>query len=450
MRTLYDYQLDAHRFASDKQHVGLLHEMRLGKTVTTIRLVEDRHPGARKLVVAPLTVLRSWADELAVEGLASSLLHGTRDQRVRLAQQAEARWFLINYEGLLKPGGKRAAASDVADLFANDVVVLDESTRVKNAQAKIAKLVTQLFDGARMRMILTGSPMPNGLQDIYQQMKFLLGGSFMGHGNFWAWRNELFEQKGYDWRPKPSAKDRILTAIDEHCHRLTRKDVGIHNAVVSERRHVSLSQKVRAAYRKAEKEFVCGEKETKYVPVVRMFTCRLTGGRPDEPELQHDAKLRELTEVLADLPTGDKCLVWYYFSSEGRAVERHLRRAGYRVRRVGGDVPTNWRFKFFHGFRQGSVQVLVMQQTTGQYGLDLSVADTAVFYTLADSPEAYRQAKDRLVHPEKKRPLLYMYLLAENTVDEDKYEALKDATLQEKMYWRRLKELTERRLRLVQ
>lgn len=203
------HQEKAIEYTKTTDHPAFLMEMRLGKTLSAIRWVQNIEDSPSNVVVlAPLTVLEAWENELKQEGEKYIVLHGkSREQKIDLiaecylTQPPARTWLLINYESLLR-------LPEIAVMPWN-VVILDESTRIKNPQSKTSIICTEGFRLVRHRAILTGLVAPESPLDLYQQFKFL-DGSFMGCDNFWRFRSTWFLQDpyGYGYVPDGGTRER--------------------------------------------------------------------------------------------------------------------------------------------------------------------------------------------------------------------------------------------------
>ena len=177
LRPLMPHQQDYQRHAAKFNHNACLLEMRLGKTLATIRwdvsLSSKSLASEPILVVAPLSVLEAWEKELTLEYERYVLVSGKSfDKRTDLvvneAFGVEGRtWVLINYESLRATPGLA-----FLEWF---TVVADESTIIKNNQAAITKLFTKGFRETKHRTILAGMPRPESELDLFSQFQFLYG-----------------------------------------------------------------------------------------------------------------------------------------------------------------------------------------------------------------------------------------------------------------------------------
>lgn len=421
-------------------NIALFWEMRLGKTLAAIRWGK-RFPGPR-LVVAPLTVLLTWKRELDLEDQTSMLIHGPKKWDRFEDDKSAPDWYLVNYE--VFSGRYPEKLTSGSENQGWGVVILDESTRIKNPRAKCSKeIVNVLSPWAQHRAILTGLPNPESSLDFFQQAKFLFG-SFLGYEDYWKFRNSKFTPSGnskqfgkgkrmvaWGWEPKPITLVQISDWMESsNIFVLTRKNVGLNNRKMTSRRELEVHKDCRELYRKVEEEWSTGLDDLKYAVQVHTHLCSISGGRDANGEYVWDHKIKELLYLLDNDLADQQVVVWFQRIAEGKWVEEYLTEKGHGVRRISGSVSKEKRHDFIKEFHLSGVQggrgvkVLCIQQKIGMYGLDLSCASTAVYYSLAASLEQHRQSMDRLIHPQKRGPLLYVYLQMRDSVDGDTLDLL--------------------------
>jgi len=345
---------------------------------------------------------------------------GSKAKRLALAESSPAKWHVINYEGLL------AAPSILALDWG--AVVLDESTRIKNPKADITKLLNRGAGCALMRLTLTGCPAPEGPLDYCEQMRFTVG-DMMGHKNYWDFRKRWFrpDWTGHGWDPKPGTFEAIKRWVDAHALVLTRKQAGIGSKKVREVRWIEMGSKQRAAYNQCERRWIgeSGDK-TKWAPVAFTWLSRMAGGFNERGERLPDArKASELINLLKGELSQEQVVVWFRFNAELAECRRRLIKKGVKCYWMTGATSLEKRRDRVAGFQAGERRVMLCQVKVGKYGLDLSAADTAIYYSNTYSCEDRLQSEDRIVHPKKRATLLYVDLVTKGTVDEDCAEALR-------------------------
>lgn len=444
VRAPLPHQATTLQWAKNKKAVALFHEMRLGKTYTTINWLKQNAPTrAARLVVAPLSVLPAWQAELQAEGERGVLLVGSQEDRLRKAERAIKKgwWALVNWDGLRTRANGRSVESPLC-MLDWEAVVLDESTRIRNPKAVTTKIVQRCLADAEYRAVLSGLPNPQTSLDLFEQMRFV-SGSVSGCTNYWRFRHKHFQIgfDGFSWRPKPGAAERILEDIADDAHVLSRKQAGLGNRKIFERRYVSLPGRVRRAMEQAEREWAVGTHETSWNVVRRAWLAELCGGRSKQlPEYDHDAKLKELADLLGGELRGEPVVVWFRYRREIDAASRYVyKHAGVFNLQIHGGVPVDTRKKSIAAFQAGQCPALFCQMQTLKYGVDLSRSSTSIYYSMTDDPEDFYQSLDRVEHPKKKEPLLYVMLLVKDSVDEDRFNSLQRKGIDSKSLLRSLR-----------
>ena len=215
----------------EKPGVALWMEMGLGKTVVTLtaidQLLYDRLEIRRVLIIAPRKVAEAtWQDEAAkwehLRHLRLSTVLGSEKQRLA-ALAVPADIYIINRENtawLVQTLGRK---------WDFDMVVLDESSSFKNAQSKRFKALKLVRPRIRRLVELTGTPSPNGLNDLWSQVFLLDGGERLGR-RYTQFRERYFDpgDRGnnviYNYRAKPGSEESILEKISDICISMKAED----------------------------------------------------------------------------------------------------------------------------------------------------------------------------------------------------------------------------------
>ena len=188
----------------------------LGKTATTLRAVEilkKCQPGFRTLVIAPLpVVLNTWPEEVRKwsPDLRVAVCYGSK--RVE-ALRSDADVYLVNAENVFWFFDEVLRF----DRFPFDLLVLDESTLFKNWSAKRTVVLRKFRDLFPRVVVLTGTPTPKHVGDLFSQMFMVDGGARLGRfvGSFRARFGEFGGYKGKVWSPSPGAAERIRSLISD-------------------------------------------------------------------------------------------------------------------------------------------------------------------------------------------------------------------------------------------
>lgn len=457
-RKLLPHQRRMFQYGIVTQNPAWICEMRLGKTLVTIRWAK-RLQLRTIVVVAPVTVLETWEEELEREGeeylTAYGLMPSKRIEAFFRAFKSKGRkWLLISYESVVGRRTKRDWFSgekiripfgdldtDVIGMLAWDAVILDESTKIKNPTSTVSKFFCKFFREAKHRAILTGLPNPEGDLDLYQQYKFL-NGEFCEYPDYWLYRNGLF-RKGqgyyrYHWNHKPGARSRIKSEVRRISFMLNRRQAGIKDKIVYQSRYVDMTPRQRKLYKEIEKTYAAtlksGElKKTKWVLTQKLWLQRAAGGHDPDEGVVSRAKAREVLNLLKGELAGQKAIVWFKFRSELALVAQTLKKAGISYVSIDpqDDLPT--RKRKLREFR-AETRVLLATEKIAKFGVDASVCNTAIYYSNEWSCEDRMQSEVRIIHPLKGEPLLVIDLITRNTIDREVVEAVRKKRLNGRVF----------------
>lgn len=429
MKTLLPHQILAYDYCAKTQHPYLAMEMRLGKTLVAVRFLRNKYPGSKILVIAPMTVLEAWERELVDEGQYYHVLDASRTTGMDFVKDIEGCWYLINYDALRNRPW----------VYQMDwqAVVLDESTVARNPKAEITKVLTNNFRKVPTRLCLSGNPAPEGILDWFSQAKFLWDG-LLACRNFWDFRNKFFACAGFDWVPMKGSFERIMFALKGSVFFLTRKQAGLGNRRIFERRTVKLPEALRKNYNEMEKSFATeiGDEhvETVWATVRSVHLAKMAGGWKGT----YDHKVREVLNLIQGELKGEQVVIWFRFIAEIDSVAGALADVGVAFRRITGADSYEDRKASIQMFRQGAARVVLCQLRAARFGTDLSTSSTAIFFSNEYSSEVRSQAIERIENITKNEPLLILDLVAENTVDEDCLDALLEKSADSKVFFSRM------------
>lgn len=337
------YQPPMIQHIADVPRGALFVPMGFGKTLATetaIDLIQMSENIGPALVAAPLMVAQNtWPDEAAkwphLKYLRVSVMCGTEEERIA-ALNADANLYTINYENV---PWLIEHLETTRQPFKFGHVVADESTKLKGFRlrqgTRRARALGRIAHRYAKRWTnLTGTPAPNGLQDLWGQSWFLDAGARLGrtHDSFvQRWFRPNFN--GFGCEPLPFAKEQIEDRLRDLCLTLHVRDwFDIDEPIVSVRK-VVLPAKARRAYREMEREMYLeiGDSEIEaFGAASRTIKCLQlangaiyaseqdaaleTKGTPRFHEV-HDVKLQALESIVAEA-AGMPLLVVYQFKSD--------------------------------------------------------------------------------------------------------------------------------------
>ena len=420
----------------DVARCGVWAGMGMGKTVSTLNaldLLELVEPGPA-LVCAPLRVAQStWPDEAAkwrhLRNVAVTPIVGDVKARERAALRAldfSASVFTINYENLpwlvdLLERWKRPWP------FAK--IVADESTKLKGFRLRQgtqrARALGRVAHKHAAHFVeLTGTPSPNGLQDLWGQAWYLDQGQRLGR-SFDAFRQRWFRPSfdGYGIEPLPFAQEQIEDAMRDLCLSLDARDWFDLKAPIVNTIRIDLPAKARALYDDMEKAMFAqiGEHEVEaFNAAAKTMKClQLANGAAyvGEDGTQwaevHDVKLQVLDEVIEEA-AGMPVLVAYHFKSD----LARLLKAFPKGRQLDKDPQT------LRDWNAGKIPVLFAHPASAGHGLNLQDGgNILVFFSVNWNLEEHQQIIERIgptrqMQAGHDRPVFIHYILARDTVDE--------------------------------
>jgi SNF2 family DNA or RNA helicase len=410
-------------------------DMGTGKTLTTIGLIGEMFLCGvikKMLVVCPKSIVSVWKQEFnkfADFGYTLKILEGTAAYKSKALKMSwssnKLQVAVINYESAWR------MEMELAD-WQPDIIVCDESSKIKNPQAKQSKALHRLGRISKYNMILTGTPILNSSLDFYSQYKFLDEKIF--GTSFYVFRAKYAILGGYGNHQIVGYKN--LDELTEKAHSVAFR-VRLDETVdlptfIDKIQIVELEPNARSIYDDIERESFA-ELDGNEIMIRNILTQLLrlsqcTGGfvKTDNETVVpiSTAKLDALADILEEsLGQDKKVVVFARFLPEIDAIARMLRKdkIGYALI-CGG---TKDRAEQVSNFQNNpNCKVFVGQlQTTGM-GLTLTAASVVVFYSLDFSSGNHEQSRARVHRIGQTRRQIYYYLIAKNTIDEKILEAL--------------------------
>jgi SNF2 family DNA or RNA helicase len=427
------YQVIARDHLLDVPRCALYAGMGMGKTLSTLMAIDalgltSSHP---TLVLAPLRVARdTWPAEAGkwrqFSHLEMSPIVGTPAER-RRAMQRDVPIYTSNYEQL------PMLVEEYGDRWPFRQIVADEATRLKSFRlrqggqraAALGRVAHKHVD----RFIeLTGTPSPNGLEDLWGQAWMLDQGQRLGR-TFSAFQQRWFSPtpggQGYtSWKAKPEAQAEIQHLLRDLCLTLDPKDwFDLKDPIVNTIR-VPLPAKARRVYRDMEREMFAslgdGQDIEAFGAAARTLKClQLANGAAyvgdDNKEFVelHDAKLQALDSIVEEA-AGAPVLVAYHFRSDRARILAAFRNAV--------DVATP---DGMAAFKAGKTRIGIGHPASMGHGVDglQDVCNTAAFFGHWWSMEERMQFIER-IGPVRQaqsgfdRPVFIHNIVAEDTVDD--------------------------------
>lgn len=423
---LRDYQKTVVRDMTHNRTRGVFLAPGLGKTLATLEAFDQlRRNGAvgSCLIVAPLRPMYFvWPQEIQKWGYKFSvgILHGAKKAKV---WQEEHDVFLINYEGLKWLQPLIEADPDLCP----DMLVLDESTKIKNYRSQRFQVLRQLLPVFHYRYILTGSPAPNGFHDLWSQIFMLDEGDTLGR-YITQYRRRWFYQTGYGgytWAPRREAPEEIQQALKPLVTHVGKDALKLPPLTTVEV-PVELPAKAMKEYREFETTLSIEAEDTRFTAAnAAVLTNKLrqiaNGGlyanENSNQFLQiHDAKTGALRDLIEEL-SGEPALVLYEFGHDAARILDDMKKT-YRIGLLSGGMTAKKQNEVLAQWNAGELDFLLAQTSAVAHGLNLQAAGRhVVYYALTWNLEDFEQAYQRIYRQGQDKPVVIHYLVAQGTID---------------------------------
>lgn len=413
--------------------LGLFLDMGLGKTVTTLTAVKElkynRFQVRKVLVIAPKKVAEgTWSREKDkwdhTRILRVSLVLGSQSRRIR-ALNTPADLYIVNRENVVW----------LVEYYRNawpfDMVVVDESSSFKSHKAKRFKALASVGPHIERMVELTGTPSPNGLDDLWSQIYLLDGGERLGR-KYTQFRERYFDpgDRGqnvvYNYKAKPGSEDSILEKISDICISMKAEDYLQLPEIVYHQVPVVLDAKAKKAYGELERKMVLelpGEEEISVTSAASLSNKLLqlaNGAIYDEDHQVHEVhgcKVEAFLELLESL-RGKPVLVFYNFQHDRDRIRKALEGTGLRIRELRNT-------KDEEAWNRREVDVLLTHPASSAYGLNLQQGGNhVIWFGLTWNYELYTQANKRLHRQGQSERVIIHHLVCTDTRDEDVMRAL--------------------------
>lgn len=406
---------------------ALFMEQGVGKTRTMIEALRRIFTGEgrmmKTLILCPQIVCDNWKQEWKmfskIDPFNVVVLNKSGKQRVNTFIDAVSedmsrnKIIITNYEAL-----------QMKELFIclqhwmPEVLVCDESQRLKSAKGTRAKLVATLSEQTKHNFILTGTPILQSPMDAYMQFKILDRGETFGR-NEWAFKHRYFVDKNArmpktvhfpKWEPREEMYSELQRKIQAKSMRVLKKDCLDLPPLVRQNVYVEMSSDQQRAYNEMKRDFLTwidskkGEPRTVVATLAVTKALRLqqivSGFARDEQGHDHWIKdcprLTELGRLLGDIATQHKVIVWCSFIENYKMVADLCSKLGLQYREIHGGISDRDKQKNMQEFRTDeSVRVMIANQQSAGTGINLVEASYMIYYSKNFSLEQDLQSEAR-------------------------------------------------------
>ena len=421
------HQVVAAEFSRGRNMVYLAMDMGTGKTLVGINEIHQTK-AQLVLVICPKTVMDVWIDEFEKHKPSHHrricvLDYGSSTKKAELFNQfivhvgKNPSVVIINYESFWR--GDLGAALLDTDF---DIIIYDEIHKLKAPGSQCSRFAARLWSRASFRMGLSGTPFPSGHKiDVYGQYRALDPGVF--GTNFSRFRSRYWNVLDGDYPILIGTKneeefDKLLGLT---MFRVEKSDVMDLPETIMVNRYFRLDISERRIYEDMESDFVAfvgtgkATATNALAKIVRLqqITSGFVKTEMGIEEFVGESKRKALTDILRDeIPPGEPCVVFCKFTSDLAFVRQISTKLGLKYKELSGAHK-----QLEKGQYPANTDILGVQVRTGGLGVNLVKSAYCIFYSIGYSLAEYLQCRDRLHRGGQSRQVLYINLIAKDTID---------------------------------
>ena len=425
---LHDYQNRAIEFIKSKKRCGLFLGLGMGKTTASLTAMSDALDSmivAKVLVIAPLRVANSvWEQETKQWSHLSHLRVSvcTGNERVRMAAlQRDADIYTINRENvpwLVKLYGKK---------WPFDAVIVDESSSFKSPSSQRFKALKRALPFTDYVVLLTGTPSPNGLLDLWSQMYLVDFGERLGK-TMTGYKQRFFESDymGYKFTPRQGSSEAIHRLLSDKVLSMSAEDYLQVPDRIDLVERVELPPKVFAQYQVFERTLLAELDDGQEIEAISAAVlankllqwsngATYTDNMGNWSEL-HSVKLDALADLVEQNPS-ENVLVAYNYKTDLERLRARFPDA----------VVMDKQQETIDRWNRGEIQMMFAHPASAGHGLNLQKGGSMlVWFGLNWSLELYQQFNGRLHRQGQTKPVRVVHIVASGCMDERVIDVLAD------------------------
>ena len=453
----YDHQRTSFEESWSAEYYALLMEMGTGKSKVAIDTMAALYEAGKvkaALIIAPKGVYDNWVKgEVPIhlpKRIPRDIMRWIPAKTKRF--ETDLKDFIVNRDPILKVfvvnieafSSTRGTEAALAFLYKNpeNIVIVDESTTIKNRKAARTKNILALQKWAKYRRILTGSPITKSPMDLFSQCNFLAEKA-LGFNSYFAFQaryanvqKRTMGHRSFQQIVGYRRLDELSEKLDKFSSRVLKVDCLDLPVKVYTRREVPLTPEQTKLYVQMKKlalaKLQSGELATTasvLTQIMRLQQICCGHLQPDDGEIQSikSNRLNELLDITEEFQ--GKAIIWATYTHDIQQIADALRdRFGPEsVATYYGATLQDERQEIVDTFQQkdSPLRFFVGQPKTGGYGITLTEANTVIYYSNSYDLEIRLQSEDRAHRIGQKNKVTYVDLVSPGTIDEKILGALR-------------------------
>lgn len=403
------HQTEGVEWLLERNGCGLLaFEPGVGKTLTALETVR-RLNAWPLLIVAPVSLLATWAEQIEVWlGVPSTIIRGTKTKRLKLiASKPEI--AIIGFESF-------RVDKDAINKIKWRACIYDEAGKIRTPTAKVSK-IARAFQPP-VRIALDGTIVSNSIADLWNVTEWVAPGSMMG--NWWNFRSVYAIRNPYilgkidGWRDVEG----IVRRTEPHILWKKKADVLDLPPLLESDIIVEPTPAERKFYKQIKDELrlqIEGEDTDITNALTLLLRLRQAANGVFHDATQEPTKLTALRELAESLPHGEKMIVFTQFTGVVDLIEQRL---GLPILKVVGEMSAAEREQALEQFKTDPAARLLVMTSSGERGLNIQFCSYMCMYDLSWSFASHDQRIGRIYRKGQTQPCTVWSLIARGTVDE--------------------------------
>ena len=443
-------------FSKGEKEFALLMEMGCGKTKVLIdgsAFLYDNGYIVGLLVICPNGVKGTWVKEIETHMPThvdrnvivwtgqKTKKHEEELQTLFITEPAKVHLniLIMNVDAFATDRGKKFA--DRFLMTRQAMMVVDESTVIKNSTALRTKSITKLGNLARYRVIMTGSPITNSPEDLYAQCNFL-NHELLGFSSIYTFRARYCQLQRLSFGGRSFNKvtgyknlEELNYKLQKFSYRVLKKDALDLPPQVWVKRIVPMTTEQLDAYMQMKRTALVQLKEetltttSVLAQLIRLHQIVCGHMATDDGKVLSlpNNRIKELLAILEE--HGDKAIIWANYRHDIQEIEKTLSKkyGSGSVVTYYGDTPQNVRQEYIERFQTDpETKFFIGQPMTGGRGITLTAASLSIFYSNNYDLEIREQAEARNHRIGTANKVTYIDLVSQGTVDEKIIYALRN------------------------
>ena len=449
----YAHQITALEKSWNKKVFAYFMEMGTGKTkvaIDNMAMLYDNGKINGALIIAPKGVYKNWYSQEIPTHLADHITPKTVLWQATINQKQQKlldtlfetghdfHILVMNVEAFSTKKGVDFAARFLNSH--NTFMVIDESTTIKNPGAKRTKNIVSLGKYAKYRRIMTGSPVTKSPLDLYKQCEFL-DEYLLDHSSYYTFRTRyaIMRKANFNGRSVEIVVGyknlgELSDKLKPFSYRVLKDDCLDLPKKTFMKRVITLSAEQQKVY-KQMKEMALAQLNGKLLTTanalsqlmrLHQITCGHFKANDGSTQTVKNNRLNELSELLEEVE--GKAIIWAHYQYDVQTVIDAIKKE------YGDDSVVDYYGKTPNEERQDNIKkfqsdpkcrFLVGTPSTGGYGLTLTAASTMIYYSNGYDLEKRQQSEARIDRIGQEKPMTYIDIICEDTVDERIVKALR-------------------------